>query len=56
MIRTIQTTYRYRLQPTAQQEALFRQFAGARCFGGIGGLLANANTIRLPARPSPTTR
>lgn len=29
MTRTIQTTYLYRLLPTAQQEALFRQFAGA---------------------------
>ena len=38
MIRTIQTTYRYRLQPTAQQEALFRQFVGARCFVWNWGL------------------
>lgn len=32
MARTIQTTYRYRLQPTAEQLPLFRQFAGARRF------------------------
>ena len=32
MTRTIQTTYRYRLNPTAEQEAQFRQFAGARRF------------------------
>lgn len=38
MIRTIQTTYRYRLQPTTQQEALFRQFVGARCFVWNWGL------------------
>lgn len=32
MTRTIQTTYRYRLNPTAEQEAQFRRFAGARRF------------------------
>lgn len=32
MTRTIQTTYRYRLDPTAEQEAHFRRFAGARRF------------------------
>ncbi len=32
MTRTIQTTYRYRLTPTAAQEAQFRRFAGARRF------------------------
>jgi putative transposase len=30
MTRTLQTTYRYRLQPTATQRVLLRQFAGAR--------------------------
>jgi putative transposase len=30
MHRTILTTYRYRLDPTAEQECLFMQFAGAR--------------------------
>src|SRR2546423_2199391 len=32
MQRTIQTPYRYRLDPTAQQEAQLRRFAGARRF------------------------
>jgi putative transposase len=32
MQRTIQTTYRYRLDPTAEQEAQLRRFAGARRF------------------------
>jgi len=32
MQRTIQTTYRYRLDPTAAQEKLLNQFAGARRF------------------------
>ncbi len=32
MIRTIQTTYRYRLDPTAKQIGLLNQFAGARRF------------------------
>jgi len=32
MTRTVQTTYRYRLNPTAEQDAQFRQFAGARRF------------------------
>jgi putative transposase len=32
MTRIIQTTYRYRLDPTAEQEAQFRRFAGARRF------------------------
>jgi putative transposase len=32
MQRTIQTTYRYRLEPTAAQEAQLRRFAGARRF------------------------
>src|SRR5829696_7004528 len=32
MQRTIQTTYRYRLHPTAEQERRFNQFAGARRF------------------------
>jgi len=32
MQRTIQTTYRYRLNPTADQERLLNQFAGARRF------------------------
>ncbi len=32
MTRTIQTTYRYRLNLTAEQEAQFRRFAGARRF------------------------
>src|SRR6266496_1657765 len=32
MQRTIQTTYRYRLDPTAEQERLLNQFAGARRF------------------------
>ena len=32
MQRTIQTTYRYRLDPTAAQETLLNQFAGARRF------------------------
>ncbi len=32
MTRTIQTTYCYRLDPTAEQEAHFRRFAGARRF------------------------
>src|SRR5262245_36890190 len=32
MQRTIQTTYRYRLEPTAEQEAQLRRFAGARRF------------------------
>jgi len=32
MHRTIQTTYRYRLDPTAEQEAQLRRFAGARRF------------------------
>ncbi len=32
MHRTIQTTYRYRLDPTVEQEAQFRRFAGARRF------------------------
>src|SRR6185503_14075869 len=30
MMRTIQTAYRYRLQPTSAQLLLLRQFAGAR--------------------------
>jgi len=30
MIRTIQTAYRYRLNPTVAQETLLNQFAGAR--------------------------
>ena len=30
MPRMIQTTYRYRLEPTAEQEKLLNQFAGAR--------------------------
>ena len=32
MTRTIQTTYRYRLDPTAEQEVHFARFAGARRF------------------------
>jgi putative transposase len=32
MQRTILTTYRYRLDPTAEQERLLNQFAGARRF------------------------
>src|SRR5215210_2587158 len=32
MQRTIQTTYRYRLDPTAEQENMLHQFAGARRF------------------------
>jgi putative transposase len=32
MTRTIQTTYRYRLNPTVAQENLLNQFAGARRF------------------------
>jgi putative transposase len=32
MMRTIQTTYRYRLDPTAEQLSLLNQFAGARRF------------------------
>jgi putative transposase len=32
MTRTIQTTYRYRLNPTVAQETLLNQFAGARRF------------------------
>ena len=32
MQRTIQTTYRYRLAPTAAQEQMFNRFAGARRF------------------------
>ncbi len=32
MMRTIQTTYRYRLNPTAKQEKMLFQFAGARRF------------------------
>lgn len=32
MQRTIQTTYRYRLDPTSEQERLLNQFAGARRF------------------------
>ena len=32
MTRTIQTTYRYRLNPTAEQESQFGRFAGARRF------------------------
>ncbi len=32
MQRTIQTTYRYRLDPTAEQEKMLNQFAGARRF------------------------
>src|SRR5687768_14482810 len=32
MQRTIQTTYRYRLDPTAAQEVRLTQFAGARRF------------------------
>jgi len=32
MQRTIQTTYRYRLDPTAEQESKLNQFAGARRF------------------------
>jgi putative transposase len=32
MMRTIQTTYRYRLNPTAEQLVLLNQFAGARRF------------------------
>jgi putative transposase len=32
MTRTIQTTYRYRLNPTVAQETVFNQFAGARRF------------------------
>src|SRR5436309_12332363 len=32
MRRTIQTTYRYRLDPTAEQVKLLNQFAGARRF------------------------
>ena len=32
MQRTIHTTYRYRIDPTAQQERLLNQFAGARRF------------------------
>jgi len=32
MTRTIQTTYRYRLNSTAEQEAQFKRFAGARRF------------------------
>jgi putative transposase len=32
MTRTIQTTYRYRLDPTAEQESKLNQFAGARRF------------------------
>ncbi|MDZ4721557.1 MAG: helix-turn-helix domain-containing protein, partial [Roseiflexaceae bacterium] len=32
MNRTIQTTYRYRLHPTAAQTKLLYQFAGARRF------------------------
>jgi putative transposase len=32
MQRTIQTTYRYRLDPTAEQENWLHQFAGARRF------------------------
>jgi transposase len=32
MRRTIQTTYRYHLDPTAEQEAQLRRFAGARRF------------------------
>jgi putative transposase len=32
MTRTIQTTYRYRLNPTVEQETLLHQFAGARRF------------------------
>src|SRR5262245_22636199 len=35
---TIQTTYRYRLTPTANQEAKLRQFAGARRFVWNWGL------------------
>jgi putative transposase len=31
-MRTIQTTYRYRLEPTAAQASLLKQFAGARRF------------------------
>ena len=31
-MRTIQTTYRYRLEPTAAQASLLNQFAGARRF------------------------
>lgn len=38
MTRTIQTTYRYRLMPTAEQEAKLRQFAGARRFVWNWGL------------------
>jgi putative transposase len=32
MTRTLQTTYRYRLNPTVAQETLLNQFAGARRF------------------------
>src|SRR6266508_1713803 len=38
MHRTIQTTYRYRLDPTVEQEAQLRQFAGARRFVWNWGL------------------
>src|SRR4029079_13928564 len=38
MTRAIQTTYRYRLSPTAEQEAKLRQFAGARRFVWNWGL------------------
>jgi putative transposase len=38
MTRTIQTTYRYRLNPTVAQETLLNQFAGARRFVWNWGL------------------
>src|SRR4051812_21773721 len=38
MTRTIQTTYRYRLLPTAEQEAQLRRLAGARRFVWNWGL------------------
>ena len=38
MTHTIQTTYRYRLAPTAEQESQLRQFAGARRFVWNWGL------------------
>jgi len=38
MTRTIQTTYRYRLAPTVEQEVKLRQFAGARRFVWNWGL------------------